>query len=313
MRNSELLEISATLQEFPFPTKFAVEICSRCNLHCAHCHQPTMRRSHGVMPFDLWRRCADEIADRAPQTECWFSFCGEPLLEPELLCRMIRYGKSVGLQHVHLNTNGLLLTPDLAEPILDSGLDLVVFGIDGYTAPTYESIRRGGDRDLLFDNVAHFVERRRVRERGPEIHVQFVEMDENQHELEDFRRFWLERGAVVKIRKKLSWGGRIESPLDVSHEDRIPCPWALTVMHVFWDGRVPRCSGDTEGEECVGNAWEEPLVDLWGRLAPFRRLQLQRRFDEVPPRCRICKDWMTGAATRVRPPKTAPNGKAAPR
>ncbi|MEJ2086672.1 MAG: hypothetical protein P8Y44_13535 [Acidobacteriota bacterium] len=144
-----------------------------------------MRRTHGVMPFELWRRCADQIADRAAQTECWFSFCGEPLLESDLLCRMIRYGKSVGLQHVHLNTNGMLLTPDLAEPILDSGVDLVVIGMDGYTAPTYESIRRGGDRDLLFGNVTHLIERRRAREHGAEIQVQFVEMEENQHELED--------------------------------------------------------------------------------------------------------------------------------
>ena len=131
MGYSELLRISATLQEFSFPTKFAAEVCSRCNLQCAHCHQPSMNRAHGVMPFELWRKCADEIAATAPETECWFSFCGEPLLEPELLCEMLAYGKSVGLQHVHLNTNGLLLTPAVADQILDSGVDLVVFGVDG--------------------------------------------------------------------------------------------------------------------------------------------------------------------------------------
>lgn len=303
MSYSELRQISATLQQFPFPTKFAAEICSRCNLHCAHCHQPTMKRPHGVMSFDLWRKCADEIASRAPETECWFSFCGEPLLEHELLCEMFAYGKSVGLRHIHLNTNGIPLTPDIAEPILDSGVDLVVFGVDGYTKETYESIRLGGDRDLLFGNISHFIAARAARSSGPEIHVQFVEMDENQHEMDEFRRFWLDRGAVVKLRKKLSWGGRIDTPLDVPDEDRIPCPWAITVMHVFWDGRVPRCSGDTEGEECVGNAQDESLAELWSRLAPFRRLQLERRFDEVPERCRTCKDWMTGAASRVRPSK----------
>ena len=126
-------------------------------------------------------------------------------------------------------------------------------------------------------------------------------MDENENEAEEFRQFWLDRGVVVKIRKKLSWGGRIDSPLDVAAEHRIPCPWAIHVMHVFWDGRVPRCSGDTEGEDCVGNAWDDSLAVLWSRLAPFRRLQLERRFDEVPERCKICQDWMTGAANRIRP------------
>ena len=218
------------------------------------------------------------------------------------MCRMISYGKSMGLQRIHLNTNGMPLTPAVADQILESGVDLVVIGVDGYSRQSYESIRIGGRRDRLYGNIVDFIGKRQARERGPEIQVQFVEMDENEHEIEDFKHFWLEHGAVVKIRKKLSWGGRIESPLDVPDVDRIPCPWAITVMHVFWDGRVPRCSGDTEGEECVGNVWDESLEVLWGRLAPFRKLQLESRFDELPERCHTCKDWMTGAASRVRSP-----------
>lgn len=301
MREPELLEIAATLRELSFPSKLAVEICSRCNLRCTHCHQPFMSRRHGVMPMELWRKCADEVATVAPETECWFSFCGEPLIETELLCRMIRYGKSIGLQAVHLNTNGVLLTRDRAEAILDSGVDLVVIGIDGFSKETYESIRVGGDRDRLFAGVIDLIERRALRHHGPEIQVQFVEMDENAHELEEFRSFWLARGATVKTRRKLSWGGRIQSSLKVSPRQRIPCPWALTVLHVFWDGRVPRCSGDTEGDECVGNVWEATLQQLWGRLAPFRSVQLERRFEDLPERCLFCKDWMTGAAVRERP------------
>ena len=87
----------------------------------------------------------------------------------------------------------------------------------------------------------------------------------------------------------------------VPDEERIPCPWAITLMHVLWDGRVARCAGDTEGEDCVGNAWHESLSELWSRLGSYRQLQLDRRFDEVPERCRECKDWMTGASERTSP------------
>ena len=41
--------------------------------------------------------------------------------------------------------------------------------------------------------------------RGPEIQVQFIEMDFNRHELAEYTDFWLERGAVVKVRRQLSW------------------------------------------------------------------------------------------------------------
>jgi len=105
------------------------------------------------MPFELWRKCADEIAQVSPETECWFSGSGEPLLEPQRLCQMISYGKSVGLQALYLNTNGMLLTPEVADLVLDSGVDLVVFGVDGYTPATYSAIRVGGIRDELYANI----------------------------------------------------------------------------------------------------------------------------------------------------------------
>ncbi|MFQ5799573.1 MAG: amino acid adenylation domain-containing protein, partial [Bacteroidota bacterium] len=218
----DIARVERTLKQLSFPTRLAVEVCADCNLACAMCHHPQMRRPKGRMPFELWKRCADQIADVSPSTQCWFSFCGEPLLEPDLLLRMIGYGKSVGLRSLNINTNGMLLTPDLAEPILDSGVDLVVFGIDGFSKETYERIRIGGERDELYANVEHFLAARHARRAGPEVQVQFIEMDENEHELEEFKAYWLERGAVVKARRKLSWGGKFETSLCVPVEERIP-------------------------------------------------------------------------------------------
>lgn len=297
----QLEKINATLRPLAFPTRFAVEVTAECNLACSMCHHPQMRRPKGVMPLQLWRRCADEIAASAPETQCWFSFCGEPLLEPALLLRMLAYGKSVGLKSLNINTNGMLLTPDLADPVLNSGADLIVFGIDAFTAPTYAKVRVNGDRDTVYRNVEHILARRHARERGPEVQVQFIEMDENENELQDFSAHWLKHGATLKVRNKLSWGGKFDTPICVPQEDRIPCPWALTMMHVFWDGRVPRCPGDTEGEEGAGNAWQEPLSVLWGRLGAYRDNHLGRRFTELPDRCQGCKDWMTGSAKRIKP------------
>ena len=302
MPTADLETISRTLVNPTFPKKFAVELCAECNLRCAMCHHPWMRRPKGTMPFALWRKCADEIAAVQPTTECWFSFCGEPLLEPELLVRFILYGKSVGLQSLNVNSNGLLLTPAIADALLGSGVDLIVIGIDGFSKPVYESIRIGSDRDTLYANVEYLLRARQGRAAGPEIQVQFIEMPSNAHELAPFCEYWLARGATVKARNQLSWGGQITAAFaQQQRETRIACPWAVTMMHVFWDGRVPRCPGDTEGEEGSGNAWHHSLAELWGRLGGYRQLHLDRRFDELPARCQTCTDWQTGAAQRIRP------------
>ncbi len=301
MYDPELARIAQTLHETSFPLKFAVEITAECNFACSMCHHPSMKRPKGKMPFELWKKCAHQIAAVSPSTDCWFSFCGEPLLEPELLLRMLPYGKSVGLRSVNLNTNGMLLTPELAEPILDSGVDLIVFGIDGFSREIYERVRVGGNRDVVYANVEYLLNARQRRRTGPEVMVQFIEMDDNAHEFEAFSAYWLERGASLKLRNKLSWGGTFETALCIPNEDRIPCPWAMTQMHVFWDGRVPRCPGDIEGQESVGNAWHEPLAVLWKRLGVYRDLHMKCQFDQLPERCQKCKDWMVGAARKVRP------------
>ena len=118
----DLRGIASTLRPIEFPSRFAVELCADCNLHCSMCHHPTMKRPKGVMPFPLWQKCADEIASVAPATQTWFSFCGEPLLQPELLLRCLEYGRQVGLRAMCLNTNGMLLDATVAERLLDAGL-----------------------------------------------------------------------------------------------------------------------------------------------------------------------------------------------
>lgn len=308
MSDPKLKEVEKTIRAIPFPTRFAVEVCADCNLHCSMCHHPEMVRPKGKMPLPLWKKCADEIARTAPDTNCWFSFCGEPLLEPDLLAEMLAYGKSVGLTSLNINTNGMLLTPDTVTMLLDSGVDLIVIGIDGFSKETYEKARQGGDRDVVYAQVEHLLTERTRKfgdKGGPEIQVQFIEMDFNSHEIEEFSEYWLARGAVLKVRNMLSWGGRFDTPVEVGKDERIPCPWAMTMMHVFWDGRVPRCPGDTEGDEGVGNAWDDSLSNLWMKLGKYRDIHMDRRFGDLPDRCQECRDWMTGIAQRVRPESRA--------
>jgi hypothetical protein len=142
---------------------------------------------------------------------------------------------------------------------------------------------------------------RQARRTGPAVMVQFIEMEANAHERDGFIGYWAARGAIVKTRRQLSWGGRISTPLAVPPEQRTACPWAVNLMHVCWDGTVPRCCGDTDATEPVGNVWQEPLSTLWNRMAEFRRAHLAGTFTALPVRCATCKDWMVGMADKIPP------------
>jgi len=298
---AELNRIASGLKNPTFPKIFAVELCADCNINCSMCHHDQMVRPKGNMPMALWKKCADEIAGIAPNTNVWFSFCGEPLLMPDRLVEMLKYGEEAGLKSLNLNTNGMLLSNEVARNLLDTGLSTIVIGIDGYEKDTYEKYRVLGDRDVVYANVQYLLEERARRGAGPEIMVQFIEMDDNIKEFDAYRDHWLNLGATVKLRRMLSWGGKFETAIEVAEEERIPCPWAMTMMHLFWDGRVPRCPGDTEGEESAGNAWDDTLVDLWANLGGYRQMHLDHAFDDLPERCHGCTDWKTGASVKLRP------------
>lgn len=289
-----------TIKEIPFPSRFAVEVNADCNLTCSMCHHDQMVRPKGKMPFPLWVKCANEIANVAPETQVWFSFCGEPLLEPKLLLKMLAYGNEVGLKSLNINTNGMLLSNRIADQLLDAGVERIVIGVDGFTKRAYEEARCGGNRDLVYSQVEYLLTQRKLQENPAEVNVQFIRMACNEGELDDFIDYWLPKGATVKARNMLSWGGKFDSYMVKVRENRIPCPWAMTMMHVFWDGRVPRCPGDTEGEESIGNAWDDSLQNLWRKLGLYRDLHLQHEYDQLPQRCHDCTDWMVGVADRIR-------------
>ena len=129
---AELDRIASGLKNRNFPKIFAVELCADCDLNCSMCHHDQMKRPKGNLPMALWQKCADEIAEVAPDTDVWFSFCGEPLLMPDRLIEMLKYGEKAGLRSLNLNTNGMRLTNEVAEKLLDTSLSLIVIGIDGF-------------------------------------------------------------------------------------------------------------------------------------------------------------------------------------
>jgi radical SAM protein with 4Fe4S-binding SPASM domain len=299
-----LEDIAATLHDTEFPRQITLEICAYCNLRCVMCPHPTMRRTQGIMSEEIYRKCVDEIASVAPQTEVWLADHGESLMVGPAIIDMVRYAKSKGLPKLFLNSNGMLLTHEISRGLVEAGLDRIVFGIDGYDAESYRKIRVGGDLDTVVRNIDGLLEERaRKGTERPEIWVQFIDLEENAGEMAAFTAFWQDRGVGVKTRKKLSWGAYIESKA-VSREsaERIPCQWIVNLMHVLWDGRVCRCSGDHECDYPMGNVLESSIAEIWrGPLREERQVQLRREFDKINEQCRECLDWKVGAAEKLPP------------
>ena len=215
---------------------------------------------------------------------------------------MIAYAKERGLLDVVTNTNANLLDDDAARRLIAAGLDAIYIGIDAATPETYARVRVGGDFSKVVSNVENLLLRVRESSSPMLVFVQFVEMDENVGERDEFVRYWSAQGAHVKIRPKVSWAGKIDAPnLTLGDDERWPCYWAMRSMSITDTGDVVTCAVDLDAQFIAGNIGEASLEQIWnGRLAELRRLHREGRFSELPVPCRDCRDWQSARADYFR-------------
>jgi radical SAM protein with 4Fe4S-binding SPASM domain len=287
-----------------FPKVVLIDTCSYCNLRCSMCVHKDMTRPKGFMAWPLFKKIVDEIAESDPTTRVWMIFFGEPLIAKRrkpTIFDMIAYAKDRGLTDVVMNSNANLLDDDAAQKLISAGLDAIYIGIDAAKPESYARIRVGGDFDTVVVNVKNLLHRMRASRSSLKVFVQFVEMDDNAGERDEFVCFWSELGANVKIRPKVSWAGKIEAPnLVLDDRDRWPCYWAMQTMSVTDRGSVVTCAVDLDAGYVAGDINTSTLADVWnGRLAALRQLHRQRRFGDLPQPCRDCRDWQSARAEYV--------------
>lgn len=289
------LERSAGV-DLPFPQQCVVELTAGCDQQCIYCGRNVMERPRKTMGLDLFKKIADEVAQENPYCEIWPTFMGEALLLGDKVFEAIRYARAAGCQKLTLNSNGNRLTDENIDGILTCGLDRFILSCDGHSKETYEKVRRGGRFERLYGGANRLVEE--YHRRGltrPMLEMQFSIFDENQHEAEEFKRYWLSRGAVVKTRPKLFWSGSVEGGdhrVTTHAADREPCLWSFDTVGIHWNGSVVMCAVDCEGKYVAGNVQFQSLKEIWnGPLKFMRHLQAQQRYSELPEICRKCTDW----------------------
>jgi radical SAM protein with 4Fe4S-binding SPASM domain len=285
-----------------FPKVVLIDTVSYCNLKCSMCVHKKMKRKKGIISWDLFAKIIDEIAEVNKSVRVWMVFFGEALLlkrkKPSIF-DMITYAKSKGLTDVVLNSNANLLDEGASRELIRSGLDAIYVGIDAFKPETYAKIRVGGNYEKAVQNTLYLIKLKKLMNSGnPEVFVQFVEMDINQNEKEDFIKFWNQKGALVKIRPKVSWSGLIDAPnLVLDHEERWPCYWAMRTMSITDTGKVVTCAVDLDAKFIAGDINYQSLKEVWnGKLKVLRQCHLLKQFHALPENCKECKDWQAARA-----------------
>ena len=136
---------------FGIPIVFSIEPSSTCNLHCPECLSGTkqINRKNAYFDLELFKKIIQQIHKKSWIINLYFQ--GEPLLHPNVI-EMIRICNKVGLMTV-ISTNGNLITEQLANDLIDSGLDVLIISLDGWNQETYEVYRKGGNFTKLLQGM----------------------------------------------------------------------------------------------------------------------------------------------------------------
>jgi len=266
-----------------FPTVAEIETTSICNLKCIMCGRnfggTAKKRQH--MDFDLFKEIIDQ--SKGKMELAILHAGGEPLMQPNIF-KMIEYTNAAGIG-AWMSSNATLLNEDKAEKILKSALDGLVLSIDSLTPEIYEKIRVGGKFETTKENILRFLDMRKKMKSKLMVTIQMIEMEENKHEADRFRKFWSQFDTNIIIKPLVNWN--IKNSKDMLHPS-IKCdrPWYW--LFIRSTGLVPPCGHDFEMKAVFGNLKENSVGEVWNsqQAQEFRASMIKGK--EGHPVCSRC-------------------------
>jgi len=147
------------------PYHISIEATFRCNMRCNYCihameKNEIERRGYSFedMSWKTFEKIISSIYEFEDKIKSVvFSGLGEPLVNKRLP-EMIREVKSTGkVEKILLITNGLLLTPETSNALIEAGLDICKISLQGMSAKSYKQVCGVNmDWEQFYNNIAYF-------------------------------------------------------------------------------------------------------------------------------------------------------------
>jgi MoaA/NifB/PqqE/SkfB family radical SAM enzyme len=149
-------------------------LTDNCNLRCTSCGCWTST-TKGELSTQEWQ---DVLRQLVALRIYKVNFTGgEPLIRPDAVSLMA-YARDVGVGQIHLNTNGIRLTPAVLEEVLDAGVRSFNVSVDGPTALVHDRIRgRLGAFETTTQHLRHLIAQRDKRKL--KVRMNFTVMRDN--------------------------------------------------------------------------------------------------------------------------------------
>jgi radical SAM protein with 4Fe4S-binding SPASM domain len=166
------------------PVSATVEVTRRCPLACSHCYNNLPMDDRDARQQELSTEEHYRLLDQLADAGClWLLFTGGEIFARRDFLDIYIYAKRKGFL-ITLFTNGTLITPRIADMLVEWRPFAIEITLYGRTRETYEALTRipgSYDRCLAGINL--------LRERGLPLALKTVAVAANRHEIWDMKRF----------------------------------------------------------------------------------------------------------------------------
>jgi wyosine [tRNA(Phe)-imidazoG37] synthetase (radical SAM superfamily) len=291
------------------PAIVEIETTIVCNAHCWFCPQNNTLRQPSYMEDWVWRKIVDETRGLGVIYRPFL--LNEPFMDRRMpaISRYIKEDKTARLE---FNTNGEALTPKVADQMIELGVDMMRFSIDGIRKETFNEAR-GISYDKVYRNVEYFLNAAKKARHPIDTEVRMIRFPGTEAEQAEFNAYWEAREPTRIVFTELyryPWEGQTEAV-------NLPCLKIADELFFYVSGEATLCCWDSKGRAIIGDVKRESVLEIWnGEVLRHHRQLLdagQRDQIELCSRCDAYQgvDWSewsrpsaaAGAPFREAPPR----------
>jgi|TARA_Y100000310_G_C20641420_1_gene794139 hypothetical protein len=239
-----------------------------------------------VMSFDLWKKIVDDAVNLNIE---YLDLCGfgDVFLDKGLF-EKVRYAKSVKPDFkVYVSTTAIGMSKNKWKDTVEL-IDILKLSNYGMSKEVYEEVMGGINYDIAHRNILGFLEENKKADNKVYTVGNYIVLDENKHELDDWIKFWEARLSEVYVWKPHNYlYGR--NYRDISGEKQRTCGRPLEgPLNIAVDGAAHVCCFDFNKELVVGSLKHNTIMEVLDskEMKHIQEKHLNDDFDGLL--CKIC-------------------------
>ena len=281
------------------PSCVYIDPTNLCNYHCPFC--PTgnselihsVHRPFGMMDMEVYKKILSDlwymVKKHGKKIErVHFYKDGEPLLNPNFPLMLKLARESEIAESLETTTNASLLTPELSENILSSGLNVIRISVESVNNNYYSLVSNGKiTYEKIKDNVAALFSKNKEGNYGLHIHAKIIDSGLTKEDLEKFKNDFINISDSWNINTINKWPGCgicgypfLETNF-VGEKDI--CSEPFTKLAINFDGTVSACCVDWSHGAIFGDITKESMENIWNgkKINEFRKQHLLKQRSKI--------------------------------